>query len=46
MSATERRIVEDVSRYEAEAGRELPASSFYKSLALAIIKKYKAKETR
>jgi hypothetical protein len=37
----EREIITAVLSYEAEAGRELPADSFYKSLALDIQRKYK-----
>lgn len=33
-------ILADVTRHEQEFGRELPATSFYKSLALDIRRKY------
>jgi hypothetical protein len=36
MTTLESRILSDVTRYEQESGRVLPASSFYKSIALDI----------
>lgn len=33
-------IINDVIRHEAEFGRSLPPGSFYKSLALGIMRRY------
>jgi hypothetical protein len=33
-------IIQSVAAYEREAGHPLPAASFYKALAVAIMKKY------
>jgi hypothetical protein len=40
MTTTEKLLIETVIRHEAEFGRELPSSSFYKSVALGIMRKY------
>lgn len=43
MTPTEIAIINDVIRHEAEFGRELPPSSFYKSVALGIMRRYGVK---
>lgn len=40
MTPTEKLLIETVIRHEREFGRPLPAGSFYKSLALGIMRKY------
>jgi hypothetical protein len=40
MTPTEIAIINDVIRHEAEFGRPLPVGSFYKALALGIMRKY------
>lgn len=45
MSPTEKSLIETVIRHEQEFGRELPNGSFYKSLALGIMRKYQVKVT-
>jgi len=39
MTTLESHILASVTRYEQESGRELPASSFYKSIALDILRR-------
>ncbi len=39
MTTLERTILDDITRYERESGRKLPPGSFYKSIALDIMKR-------
>ena len=39
MTTLESTILDSVTRYELESGRQLPASSFYKSIVLDILKR-------
>jgi len=39
MTTLESTILADVTRYERESGRPLPANSFYKSITIDIIKR-------
>jgi hypothetical protein len=41
MTTLEAGILESVTRYERESGRKLPDNSFYKSIVLDIMRKYK-----